>query len=174
MIEATKPDLAIVDLALKNSNGLELIKDIVALHPNIRTLVVSMHDELVNAERVVRAGAGGYITKQEATTKILQAVRCVLDGGIYLSEQAAAQIVSRVAGRPRRKEGIAVDNLTDRELQVFELIGHGLSTRQIAEQLSLDISTVETYRSRIKEKLNLQDAPELLQCAIRWNSSFRV
>lgn len=174
VIKATRPDLAIVDLALKNSHGLELIKDLSALYPKLRTLVVSMHDEFVNAERVIRAGASGYITKQEATTKILQAVRCVLSGEIYLSERAAVQIATKATGRSRGGSGLTVDGLTDRELQVFELVGRGHSTRQIAEQLKLDISTIETYRARIKEKLNLQDSLELLQCAIRWNSSFRV
>lgn len=174
VIKATKPDLVIVDLALKNSHGMELIKDIVALYPKLIILVVSMHDESVNAERVIRAGASGYITKQEATTKILQAVRCVLSGEIYLSPQAASQIASKVAGRARTGSGLTVDGLTDRELQVFELIGRGHSTRQIAEQLHLDVSTIETYRARIKDKLKLKDSLELLQGAIRWNSSFRV
>jgi DNA-binding NarL/FixJ family response regulator len=174
VIKATKPDLVIVDLALKNSHGLELIKDIAALYPKLRTLVVSMHDEFVNAERVLRAGASGYITKQEATTKILQAVRCVLAGEVYLSERAALQIATKSAGRSRSGSGLTVDGLTDRELQVFEMIGQGLSTRQIAEKLNLDVSTIETYRARIKDKLNLRDSVELLQYAIRWNSSFRV
>ncbi len=174
VIKATKPDLVIVDLALKNSHGLELIKDIAVLYPKLRILVVSMHDEFVNAERVLRAGASGYITKQEATTKILEAVRRVLRGDIYLSERAAAQIAAKVAGRPRSGSGLTVDGLTDRELQVFELIGRGHSTRQIAEQLNLDVSTIETYRARIKEKLNINASQELLQCAIRWNSSFKV
>ena len=174
VIKATKPDLVIVDLALKNSHGLELIKDLAALYPKLRTLVVSMHDEFVNAERAIRAGASGYITKQEATTKILQAVRCVLSGEIYLSHQAAARIAAKVAGRSHTRGGLAADGLTDRELQVFELVGYGHSTRQIAEQLKLDVSTIETYRARIKEKLNLHDSIELLQSAIRWNSSFRI
>src|SRR5690606_50197 len=123
---------------------------------------------------VIRAGARGYITKQEATTKILQAIRCVLAGEIYLSHQAAAQIAAKAVGRSRTGSGLTVDGLTDRELQVFELVGHGYSTRQIAEKLKLEVSTIETYRTRIKEKLNLPDALELLQCAIRWNSSFRT
>lgn len=174
VIKSSNPDLVIVDLALKNSHGMELIKDLVALCPQVRTLVVSMHDEFVNAERAIRAGASGYITKQEATTKILQAVRCVLAGEIYLSERAALQIATKAAGRARSGSGLTVDGLTDRELQVFELVGRGWSTRQIARQLKLDVSTIETYRARIKEKLNLRDSLELLQTAIRWNSSFRV
>jgi DNA-binding NarL/FixJ family response regulator len=174
VIKATKPDLAIVDLALKQSHGLELVKDLTTLYPKLRTLVVSMHDEFVNAERAIRAGASGYITKQEATTKILQAVRCVLSGQVYLSERAALQIATKAAGRSRSGSGLTVDGLTDRELQVFEMVGRGLSTRQIAEQLNLDVSTIETYRARIKEKLNLRDSVELLQNAIRWNSSFRI
>ena len=174
VIAATKPDLVIVDLALKNSHGMELVKDLSVLYPKLCILVVSMHDEFVNAERVIRAGARGYITKQEATTKILQAIRCVLSGQVYLSQQAAAQIAAKSLGRSRTGSGLTVDGLTDRELQVFELVGRGHSTRQIAEKLNLEVSTIETYRTRIKEKLNLPDALELLQCAIRWNNSFRI
>ena len=159
---------------MKNSHGLELIKDIATLHPRLLVLVVSMHDEFVNAERVIRAGARGYITKQEATTKILEAVRCVLNGDIYLSQKAAAQIAAKVAGSSTNGSSSTVDGLTDRELQVFELVGGGYSTKQIAERLRLDVSTIETYRARIKEKLNLNDSVELLQYAISWNSSFKV
>lgn len=170
-IETRKPDLVILDFTLKKSDGLELIKDIRARYPELRILVVSMHDETVNAERAVRAGACGYITKQEAPTKVLSAVRRVLEGGIYLSEQVAAQVAGKLAGRSQSN---SVDRLADRELQVFEMIGVGLSTRQIAERLHLDNSTVETYRARIKEKLALKDALELLQHAICWTHGGRV
>ncbi len=170
-IETRKPDLVILDLTLKKSDGLELIKDIRARFPGLRILVVSMHDEMVNAERAIRAGACGYITKQEATTKILSAIRRILAGGIYLSEPVAALVASKLAGRYRAGP---VDHLTDRELQVLELIGDGLSTREIAERLHLDNSTVETYRARLKEKLALKDAHDLLQYAIRWMRVERV
>jgi DNA-binding NarL/FixJ family response regulator len=172
-IEKTKPDLVIADLALKTSHGFDLIKDIAARFPKIRILVVSMHDELINAERAIRAGASGYITKQEATTRILQAVRKALAGEIYLSEKAAVQIAASVTGRRRSSDGIAVSALTDREMQVFQMIGKGQTVRQIAAELHLDVSTIETYRARIKEKLKVKDAVELLQAAIQWNSSQR-
>ena len=174
VIEKVKPDLVIVDLALKTSHGFELIKDISARFPKTRVLVVSMHDELINAERAIRAGARGYITKQEAITRIQQAVRSVVAGQIYLSEKAAMQIASKVAGRTRIQGGIASDALTDRELQVFEMIGRGLTVRQIAAELQRDASTIETYRVRIREKLNIKDSVELLQAAIKWNSSVRI
>ena len=168
MIGSTKPHLAIVDLTLKHSHGMELIKDIRSQHPDLAILVVSMHDELLHAERVIRAGARGYITKQEATKKIMLAIRTVLNGDTYLSEKMAAQIAARAVGDSRAKPGLPVSKLSDRELLVFEMIGHGQSTRQIADELHLDMRTIETYRARIKEKLNLKDANDLLQYAIRW------
>ena len=167
-IAAARPDLAIVDLTLKRSHGMELIKDIHSQYPDLAILVVSMHDELLHAERVIRAGARGYITKQEATRKIMLAIRTVLNGDVYLSEKMAAKIAASAVGRPQAKSSLPMDKLSDRELCVFELIGQGLGTRQIAEQLNLDMRTVETYRARIKEKLNLKDANDLLQHAIRW------
>ena len=168
-VAATKPHLAIVDLTLKNSNGMELIKDLREQHPEVQILVLSMHDEILHAERAVRAGARGYITKQEATTKIMVAIRQVLSGEIYWSERAAARVASKIASPAKPDAVFPVDCLTDRELQVFELIGAGRSTRQISAALHIDVSTVETYRARIKEKLNLKDALALLQYAIRWH-----
>ncbi len=170
-VESTKPDLVIVDLTLKNSHGLDLIKDLRVRHSDLPILVVSMHDESLHAERVVRAGARGYITKQEATRKILLAIRTVLEGRIYLSESMALRLASKVAGHPRTHGATSVDLLTDRELRVFELIGQGRGTRQIAEELRLHMATIETYRSRIKEKLHLKDANELRQHAIRWTQT---
>jgi len=168
-VAATKPHLAIIDLTLKNSNGMELIKDLRDRHPEVKILVLSMHDEILHAERAVRAGASGYITKQEATTKVMVAIRQVLSGEIYWSERAAARVASKVAGPAQVNAAFPVDCLTDRELQVFELIGAGRSTRQISAALHIDVSTVETYRARIKEKLSLKDALALLQYAIRWH-----
>jgi DNA-binding NarL/FixJ family response regulator len=165
-VETCKPDLAIVDLALNGQPGIELIKDLRACHPNLRVLVLSMLDEQVHAERVIRAGACGYIAKQEAAARILSAIQRVLDGGIYLSDAVTVQIAAKLACRPC---GAVIENLADREFEVFELIGEGLSTQQIAERLHLGIGTIETYRARIKEKLGLKDAQELLQSAIRWN-----
>ncbi len=161
------PDLAIVDLTLKRSNGLDLIKDLRAMHPGLRILVVSMQEENLYAERVIRAGAHGYITKQEATRKILEAIRMVLAGKVYLSDALSADILSRMVGKSKAP-GSSFELLTDRELQVFDLVGQGFGTRQIAEQLGLDVKTVETYRARIKDKLELKDASELLRKAIAW------
>lgn len=171
LIAATQPNLIIADLTLKQSSGLELIKDIRSQHPKVAILVVSMHDELLHAERVIRAGARGYITKQEATGKIMLAVRTVLRGDIYLSERMASYIASRAVHGPQSEAVLPVAQLSDRELLVYEKIGQGQSTRQIAEALHLDIRTVETYRARIKEKLNLKDANKLLQSAIRWTQA---
>lgn len=170
-IESIQPDLAIIDLTLKRSNGLELIKDIHARYPAIPILVLSMHDELLYAERVMRAGACGYITKQEATRKIMLAIRSVLGGDVYLSEKMAAKIAAVAVSSARAKPGLPMAGLSDRELSVFEMIGRGQSTRQIAEELHLEMRTIETYRARIKEKLNLKDANDLLQHAIRWMQS---
>ncbi len=166
-IAAAEPDLAIVDLRLRTSDGLELIRDLRNQHPKVLSLVLSMQDESVTAERAVRAGARGYVSKQEAPRKIMEAVRKVLGGEIYWSEKAAAHIASKIAS-PSSSSGTINDLLSERELQVFELVGFGRSTSQIAESLHIDISTVETYRARIKEKLALKDGSELLQTAIRW------
>lgn len=169
LVESTKPHLAIVDLTLKSSNGMDLIKDIRSRYPKVQILVLSMHDETLHAERAIRAGARGYITKQEATKKIMVAIRQVLNGDIYWSEKAAARVASKIARTSKSTSTSAVELLADRELQVFELIGAGQSTRQIAAALHIDVSTVETYRARIKEKLNLEDSLALLQFAIRWH-----
>jgi DNA-binding NarL/FixJ family response regulator len=169
LIAATLPDMAIVDLTLKSSLGLELIKDLQIRQPAVKILVVSMQDELVHAERCIRAGARGYITKQQASRHVMQAIRKVLDGGIYLSEAAASQLLSRSLGKQAGSDSThPVLALTDREFQVFEMLGKGHSTRQIADLLTLDVKTIETYRARIKDKLGLKDAPELLQRAIAW------
>jgi DNA-binding NarL/FixJ family response regulator len=170
LINQAPPDLAIIDITLKNSDGLELIKDIHARWPKLPMLVVSMHDESLYAERVLRAGARGYITKQEATRNILLAIRRILDGHIYLNERVATQILTRIAspGAHSSTNLRPTDMLADRELQVFELTGRGLNARQIADRLHIGTKTVETYRARIREKLNLKDGTELLQLAITW------
>ena len=169
LISKVNPVMAIVDLTLKSSLGFDLIKDLQVLHPNVFILVVSMQDELIYAERCIRAGARGYITKQQASRHVMQAIRKVLAGEVYVSDAVANQVVSRSIGRPRGPDFLlSVSMLTDRELQVFELIGKGHSTRQIADLLMLDIKTIETYRARVKEKLGLKNSPELLQRAIAW------
>jgi DNA-binding NarL/FixJ family response regulator len=168
-ITAKQPDLAIIDLALKNSDGLELIKDIRPRWPALRMLVVSMHDESLYAERVIRAGALGFITKQEATRKILVAIRRVLAGAIYLNEKIACHIISRLTSHAPAVGATPPELLSDRELKVFGLTGRGLNISEIAYRLHIAVKTVETYRARIKDKLKLKDSSELLQLAISWN-----
>lgn len=167
-IKARHPGLVIVDLTLKNSDGVELIKDIHSRWPALLTLVVSMHDESLYAERVLRAGARGYITKQEATRNILRAIRRVLSGQIFLSEPIASQILARLTDSATKVVDEPIRSLADRELQVFELTGRGLNTRQISEQLHIGVKTVETYRHRIREKLKLGHRTDLLRSAIAW------
>jgi len=168
LVVDTKPHLVILDLTLKDSHGLELLKNLTNSHPDVLILVFSMHEETLHAERVIRAGARGFVAKEEPPAKILQAIRKVLSGEIYWSEKAANWVASQIACRPRQSSNFSVDLLTDRELQVFELMGDGQNTRQIASILHIDASTVETYRARIKEKLNLKSSSELLQYAIRF------
>ncbi len=168
-IERSMPDLIVIDLTLKNSSGMELIKDVQVRWPRLPILVVSMHDADLYAERVLRAGARGFITKQEAARDILAAIRRVLSGEIYLNEKTAATVLSKLAANRKTAGDCGIDLLADRELQVFEYTGEGLSIREIADRLGIDASTIETYRARIKEKLNLKSSSELLQLAIRWN-----
>jgi DNA-binding NarL/FixJ family response regulator len=169
LIAATKPEMAIIDLSLKSSLGLDLIKDLQIRQPDVLILVVSMQDELIHAERCIRAGARGYITKQQASRHVMRAIRKVLAGDMYLSDAVASQLLARSLGKQAGSDfAHSVLMLADRELQVFELVGKGHSTRQIADLLVLDVKTIETYRARIKEKLGFKDAPELLQRAIAW------
>lgn len=170
-IRELKPDMAIVDISLKETSGLELIKDIKIQHPGLPILTLSMHEESVYAERALRAGAKGYIMKREATKKVVTAIRKVLRGQLYLSEKMTTRLVRKfVDGKPEAGTS-PIDRLTDRELEVFCLLGRGNGTRQISEQLHLSVKTIETYRSRIKEKLNLTSASELLQHAFQWVNS---
>lgn len=172
-IEETKPDIVIADISLKNTHGLELVKDLQARLPALPVLVLSMHDESLYAERVLRAGAKGYITKQEATKKILQAVRQVLSGQIYISEKMASRMVHKMVLGHGDNQKSPIERLTDRELEVFQLIGRGQGTRRIAADLHLGVKTVESYRARIKEKLKLEDGTQLLQHAIQWVHSLQ-
>jgi DNA-binding NarL/FixJ family response regulator len=167
-IGETKPDVVIADISLKTTHGLELVKDLQAQFPKLPVLVLSMHDESLYAERVLRAGAMGYITKQESTRKVLQAIRQVLSGQIYVSEKMAARMVHKLVAGRQQEHTSPVERLTDRELEVFQLIGKGQGTRKIAEELHLGIKTVESYRARIKDKLKLDDGTQLLQQAIQW------
>ncbi|MFN2541410.1 MAG: response regulator [Chthoniobacterales bacterium] len=164
-IAATRPDLVISGLSFKHAHGLGIIKDLHARFPRLRVLVFSMYDESLYAERAVRAGARGFVHKREPTDELLRAIRHVLSGQVYLSDRIAAAKLRQVFGPPLIKPGSALEQLSDRELEVLQSIGQGSSTRQIAAALHLDVKTVETYRARIKLKLNLSSSSQLLQQA---------
>jgi DNA-binding NarL/FixJ family response regulator len=168
MIRRVTPDLAIVDITLKGSSGLELIKGIRALSIGIPVLVLSMHEESLYAERALRAGATGYITKNQAADEVLAAIRRVLTGEIYLSGKMTSTFLRSLTTAGAKSLPRPVDRLADRELEVLELIGRGNTTRQIAEKLQLGAATVDTYRARIKEKMNFRNTTELQHFAIRW------
>jgi DNA-binding NarL/FixJ family response regulator len=168
IIRETSPNLAIVDITLKTSSGLELIKSIKALSIGVPVLVLSMHDESLYAERALRAGAMGYITKSQEAAQVLLAVRSVLSGKIYLSDEMTSTFLKGLTTGGVKVSPRAVDRLTDRELQVLDLIGRGRTSRDIAEHLKLGVATVDTYRARIKEKMNFRNAMELQHFAIRW------
>jgi len=167
-IEAKKPEIALVDLTLKGSSGMSLIKQIKERFPQTHVIVVSMHDESLYAERALRAGAAGYVMKQEATDKVLTAIDRVLQGHIYVSDKIANQMMRRVAGRESDHRDSDISKLTDRELEVFQLIGQGHGTRQIAEMLHRGIKTIETFRGNIKKKLHLSSSTELVKHAVHW------
>jgi DNA-binding NarL/FixJ family response regulator len=168
LILETKPDIAIVDITLHGSSGLELLKDIKAQGLDINVLVLSMHDEDLYAERALRAGAKGYITKNEASTEVIEAIRCVMKGDVYASRQMTAKLLERMTQKRSNTELAGMETLADRELEVFQMLGRGKSTREIAQTLNLGESTVETYRARIKEKLQLRSAAELYLRAGQW------
>lgn len=168
LILETKPDIAIVDITLHGSSGLELLKDIKAQGLDINVLVLSMHDEELYAERALRAGAKGYITKNEASTEVIEAIRCVMKGDVYASRHMTAKLLERMTQKRNNSELAGMETLADRELEVFQMLGRGKSTREIAQTLSLGESTVETYRARIKEKLQLRSAAELYLRAGQW------
>jgi DNA-binding NarL/FixJ family response regulator len=170
-VNTLKPDLVLADISLPGKNGLELIKDFQAIHPGLPVLVVSMHDESLFAERVLRAGGRGYIMKQEGGKKLMQAMRQVLEGKIYVSEKISAGILEALSGHRRGMEGSPMGKLTDRELEVFQLIGQGKGTRDIAEKLHLSVKTVDAHRANIKTKLKLNSASELIRYAVRWAES---
>jgi DNA-binding NarL/FixJ family response regulator len=172
-IAATQPDIVLVDISLTGPDGIDLIKAIRARNANLPVLVLSMHDELIYAERALRAGANGYIMKQEATDRVLIAIRRILKGDVYLSDRAANRMAEQYVRGGSAPSRPAVAVLSDRELEVFRLIGAGHGTRQIAEKLQLSIKTVETYQAHIKDKLSLRSARELVQHAIEWNLSNR-
>jgi DNA-binding NarL/FixJ family response regulator len=162
------PDIAVIDISLKGSNGIELVKNLKARYPELPTLVLSMHDESLYAERALRAGSLGYIMKEEAIEQVLVAIRKVLQGEIFLSEKMKSKMLQQMASGKGKVISSPIEQLTDRELEVFRLIGEGCSTRQIAGQLHLSVRTVEAYREYIKSKLNLKNATELVQHAFHW------
>jgi DNA-binding NarL/FixJ family response regulator len=164
---ADAPDVAIVDLSLGAISGLDLIRDLKHRRPELHVLVVSIHDELLYAERSLRAGASGYLMKHEATDKIPRAIRTIAAGGTFVSDEVSARLVQRVA-TGGTAEASPIDSLTDRELHVLRLLGSGLGTRAIAEQLHVSVKTVESYRARLKEKMNLRSGVELVRFAVKW------
>jgi DNA-binding NarL/FixJ family response regulator len=169
-MKTTVPDLAIVDISLKESSGLDLIKSMKAAHPAVAVIVLSMHDERHYAERAIRAGARGYVMKRETTKKIISSIHQVLAGKLGVSEDVAALFAEKfVDSKPRT--GTPVEELSDRELEVFRLLGQGLDTRSVANRLQISIKTVQAYCARIKDKLNLANANELLREAVRWSET---
>ena len=169
LVATTNPDILVVDISLNGPEGLDLLKDVRTKYPELPVLILSMHDESIYAERARRAGAQGYIMKQEATEKVLVALRRILSHEIYVSEHIANRMLQRYIGSPSGGTPSSIADLTDRELEVFRLIGEGHSTRQIAEELHISVKTVESYQAHIKEKLSLRSARELVQHAIQWN-----
>ena len=167
-LSSVVPDIAIVDIMLKDTYGIELIKQLKDLHPKLPVLVLSMHDESMYGERALRAGAKGYLTKQEASKKIIDAIRRILRGEIYVSDTLAGVLVRKVAGGKTEAGGSLVDSLTDRELEVFQLLGQGLTVREVAERLFVSAKTVEAHREHIKQKLNFKTSSELLRFAIQY------
>jgi DNA-binding NarL/FixJ family response regulator len=167
VIRKNDPQIIILDLSLQGSSGIEVLKDIKAQFPKVRVLIFSMHDETVYAPRALRAGAMGYLMKQEPPEKIIAALRQVMRDQVYLSEQMASRLLNAFTGK-RDSLGSPVEVLSDRELEVFSLIGNGNSTRGISEKLKLSVKTIESHRAHIKEKLNLESATQLVQHAIQW------
>lgn len=168
LLDELNPDFLVVDLSLKKGNGLDLIKQVRSKNKDVKILVASMHDESLFAERALRAGAQGYINKDEAVRNIVSAIRHILGGKIYLSSSMTEKLVQRAAHPEMLSGPLAVEKLSDRELTVFDMIGQGKTTRQIAEDLHLSIKTVETYREHIKSKLKLDNAAELYRHAVQW------
>lgn len=168
-IASLMPDVAVIDISLKSSNGIDLVKRIKAEYPAVRMLVWSMFPDTLYAARALRAGALGYLNKSDSTEQLVEAIRIVGQGKIYLTGETSSRLLQETFNNPVRENGtLPLDLLSDRELEVFKLIGEGLSTQQIAESIMLSISTVETYRQRIKGKLNIQSSTGLVRTAVQW------
>ena len=169
LIPETSPDIALVDLSLEHSSGLELVKDMRDQYPDLPVLVLSMHDEMVYGERAVRSGARGYLMKGESSQRVASAIRTVLQGEVFLSERLMAQIASRLSHAKTIRPPI--ERLSDRELEVFQMLGQGISTSAIAEKLNLSVKTVQMYVARAKEKFGVTSARELMREAVRWEEA---
>jgi DNA-binding NarL/FixJ family response regulator len=167
LVGKLKPDLAVIDLTLPDKNGLELVKDIRAMHPDTLCLVLSMHDEELYGERSLRAGARGYVMKQEAADHLITAIHKILSGGLYVSESLNARMLEQMTA-PSRVKAAGIDSLTDRELEILELIGAGVATKNIAAQLNISARTVEAHRAHVKEKLGITDGAALMRYAVQW------
>ena len=168
LIQERAPELVIIDISLKDGSGIELIKQIKAQDPAIRMLVSSMHEETIFSDRALHAGARGYISKQEAPDKILEAIHTILAGKIYLSDTMTERMLHRAVNPEQASVQSTIDSLTDREIEVFGLVGQGLSTRKIAKHLHLSVKTIETHREHIKRKLSLESSHELIHRAVQW------
>lgn len=168
-IEETNPDIALIDISLKDSSGIELIKDIRVRWPKLPIMVLSMHDESFYAERVLRAGAKGYVSKSEISGKVIDGIRKVLDGELYISGEVASRMLRKAIGGGSQVDLSPIDRLSDREFEVFELIGDGRQMRDIAKRMHVSLKTVEAHRENIKKKLNLDSASELISYAVQWS-----
>jgi DNA-binding NarL/FixJ family response regulator len=167
-IEELRPDVAIVDISLNDAHGLDLVQNVRAQYPDVRIVVFSMYDENVYAERAIRAGAAGYLMKSEPTKNIVEAIRSAHEGEVYLSSKMSSRILNKVAMGRTSEPSFAIDELTDREMAVFQMLGQGYSVQEIQDRLSLSRKTIETYRRRAKEKLGFDTVSELLQYAVQW------
>lgn len=174
LVESQKPDLVLADLSMPGQHGLEFVKDMRAAHPHVAVLVVSMHDEALYAERVMKAGGRGYMMKNAGGKELLKAVRRVLSGQVFLSEAMAETALNVFSGRRSEAADPVVGQLSDREFQVFRCLGQGLTSREIAAHLHMGVKTVETHRRHVREKLNLKTGPELIKFAVQWAGSRTV
>lgn len=174
MLRKGLPDIVVTDISLPGLSGLELIKEVTLMHPGLPSLVLSMHDELVHGERALRAGAKGYLVKQEAPEKVIKAIRTVLTGGRYLSARMQSLLTQKVRGRPGKQPVSILSSLTDREQEIFRMIGLGLGTSEIAAKVNRSVKTIEAHRANLKTKLGLRNAHELNRFAANWADRGRV
>ena len=168
LIKSEKPELVILDLSLKNSNGMELLKELNKYHKEIFVLVLSMHEESLHAERCLLAGAKGYVMKHEAIESVIKAIRQIFAGKKYISQRIMESLLNKMGDQPLQGQGSSVQNLTDRELEIFQLIGKGFSSGQIASQLNLSVKTIGAHRERIKQRLGLKTSGEMVRYAVLW------